>query len=252
MVRVLLVALAACGGGNKPAGEDAARAARDAAIPDAGSAAPAVGEAAIRVEWKAVPTIARQSPGKTACNTPRTAQVAPTTMWGIPDAIVLTERAPAPGTARIVLAGCALTPRIAIAKELVVESALDRPAKLTLTKHGTIGSLGSLTAGETRAIQLPIAGHAVSIALEPDTVYRVAIEASGLADAIDDEDAWIVNAPGGVTDSGGLATLKLPSGSHDVTAWLPSRGGQDWKVVKSKVTVETGQLAELAIDLGPR
>jgi hypothetical protein len=246
LVKWWLVALVACGGGKKPAGEDAARAAsRDAAIPDAGSAGPAVGEAAIRVEWKAVPTIARQSPGKTPCNTPRAAQVAPTTMWGIPDAIVLTDKAPAPGTARIVLADCALTPRIAIAKELVVESALDRPAKLTLTKHGTIGSLGSLTAGEARAIQLPIAGHAVAIALEPDTVYRLAIDA-------DEQDAWIVNAPGGVTDAGGLATLKLPSGSHDVTAWLPSRGGQDWKVVKSKVTVETGQLAELSIDLGPR
>lgn len=252
----LLVVLASCGGGKRPAGEDATRAARDAAtgavIPDAGSAAAVAtttGEAAIRVEWKAVPPGARQSPGKTACQTPRAAAVAPTTMWGIPDAIVLAAKAPAPGEARIVLADCALAPRVAVARELVVESTLDRPATLVLVKHGTITALGALAPTTPRTLQLPIAGHAVTVALEAGAVYRLAIVGPT---GPDDEVAWIVNAPGAVTDAGGLATLKLPTGSHEVTAWLPARGGQGWKVVKSTVAVEADQLAELAIDLGPR
>ena len=166
-------------------------------------------------------------------------------MWGIPDAIVLTDKAPAPPEARITLAACALTPRIAIASTLIVESTLERPAKLTLTKHGTIASLGALKPGDATPIQLPIAGHAVSMTLDAGGVYRLAIDGA-------DDGAWIVNAPGGVTDATGLATLRLPPGLHEATAWLPVRGGQEWKVVKSTVTVEANALAELAIDLGPR
>lgn len=248
MVRFALLILVACGG-KKSAGEDAMRATRDASVIDAGSgsgsAAPPRGDAAIRVEWKAVPTSARQSPGRTACNTARLPAVAPTTMWGIPDAVVLADKAPPPGEVRVTLADCALAPRIALASTLIVESAIDRPAKLTLTKHGTIASLGALKAGDATAIQLPIAGHAVSISLDPNAVYRLAIDGS-------DDGAWIANAPGGVTDVAGLATLRLPPGPHEATAWLPARAGQEWKVVKSSVTVEANALAELAIDLGPR
>lgn len=241
----LVLAIAACGG-KKSAGEDAMR--TSVVTADAGSgsgsAAPK-GDAAIRVEWKAVPTSARQSPGRTPCNTARPSAVTPTTMWGIPDAIVLADKAPAPAEARITLAECALTPRIATASTLIVESTVDRPAKLTLTKHGTIGSFGALEPGDARVIQLPIAGHAVSVSLDAGGVYRLAIDGS-------DDGAWIVNAPGGVTDVAGLATLRLPPGSHEATAWLPARGGQEWKVVKSTVTVEANALAELAIDLGSR
>ncbi len=246
VVRLALLLVVGCGG-KKSAGEDATRApvvAVDAAGSGAGSAA-AKGDVAIRVEWKAVPTSARQSPGRTSCNTARPPAVTPTTMWGIPDAIVLADRAPAPAEARITLAECAVTPRIAIASTLIVESTVERPATLTLTKHGTIGSLGALQAGDARAIQLPIAGHAVSVSLDAGGVYRLAIAGS-------DDAAWIVNAPGGVTDVAGLATLRLPPGAHEATAWLPARGGQEWKVVKSTVTVEANAVAELAIDLGPR
>lgn len=251
VARVALVMLVACGGGKKPAGEDAMRASRDGSVatPDAagsGSGSAASGEAAIRVEWRAVPPIARQSPGRTACNTPRAPAVAPTTMWGIPDAIVLADKTAAPGEVRIVLADCALSPKIAVASVLVIESAVDRPAKLVLSKQGTIAALGALAPTEPRTIQLPIAGHAVTVPLEANTIYRLAV------DGPDGEATWIVNAPGVVTDVAGLATLKLPIGAHAVTAWLPARGGQEWKVVKSTVTVEAGTLAELAIDLGPR
>jgi hypothetical protein len=246
VARLVLVLVLGCGG-KKSAGEDAMRTpvvAVDAAGSGSGSAAPK-GEAAIRVEWKGVPTSARQSPGRTACNTPRPPAVTPTTLWGIPDAIVLADKAPAAGDARITLADCAVTPQIAIASTLIVESTVDRPAKLTLTKHGTIASLGALKPGEVTPIQLPITGHAVALSLEAGGVYRLAVDGS-------DDGAWIVNAPGGVTDAAGLATLRLSPGPHEVTAWLPARGGQAWKVVKSTVTVEANGLAELAIDLGPR
>ncbi len=246
---LVLAMLVACGGGKRPAGEDAMRSSRDgsAAVIDgsAGSAAP-IGEAAIRVEWKAVPTTARQSPGRTACNTPRAPAVAPTTMWGIPDAFVLTDKAAPPGEVRIVLADCSLAPRIAIASTLVVESAVDRPTKVVLSKQGTIAALAALKPIEPRVIQLPIAGHGVTIALEPGVVYQLAVDGG------DGEIAWLVNAPGMVTDPAGLATLKLPVGAHQVTAWLPARAGQEARVIKSTVTVEANALAELAIDLGPR
>jgi len=248
VARLALVFVVACGG-KKSAGEDAMRTpARDAAIVDAagsGSAAP-TGEAAIRVEWKAAPTSARQSPGRTACNTPRPPAVAPTTMWGIPDAIVLAAAARKPEEARITLSDCALKPPIAIASRLIVESTVDRPVTLTLTKHGTVASLGAFEAGEATPIQLPITGHAASLSLDPGGVYRLTIEGQP------DDAAWIVNAPGGVTDAAGLATLRLPPGPHEATAWLPARGGQDRKVVKSTVTIEPNGLAALAIDLGPR
>ncbi len=252
VARLLVCALIiGCGGKKKPAGEDATRAARDATIatPDtagSGAGSAATGDAAVRVEWKAVPTTARQSPGRTACNTARAPAVSPTTLWGIPDALVLTDKAPAPTEARIVLADCALVPRLAIASTLLIVSAVDRPARLTLTKHGTTAKLAALQPAEPRAIQLPIAGHAVSLELEPNGVYRLAI------DAPDGEAAWIVNAPGAVTDAAGVATLRLPVGTHDVTAWLPARGGRDARLVTSKLTVDDKQLAELALDLGSR
>jgi hypothetical protein len=248
VTRLLLLALVACGNKAKPAGEDAARTPRvDATVPappDA-PAAPALGEAAIRVEWKAVPTAARQSPGRTSCNTARPGSVAPTTMWGIPEAIVLVEPARAPTEARVVLAPCTLTPRVALATTLIVESALDKPAKVTLVKHGTAAKLDALQAGEARTFQLPVAGHAVSIALDAGGVYQLAIDG-----AADTESSWIVAAAGGVTDVTGLATLALPAGTHAVTAWLPSRGGQPPRLAKASVTVEKDALAELAIDLG--
>lgn len=247
----LVAAVAACSGNKRPAREDAMRApARDSApapmSPDSRAAPPVLGEAAIKVEWKAAPTSARQSPGTTPCNTRRPGAVAPTTLWAIPEVLVLTDKVPpATADARIVLASCALSPRIVLGTSLVVESALDRPGKVTLVEHGTIDKLDALSPGKARTFQLPIAGHAVSIPLAANGVYQLAIE--GVADT---EPAWVVAAPGAVTDAGGLASLALPLGTHAVTAWLPPRGGQQGKVARSTITVEKDQLAELVVDLG--
>ncbi|HEX3765407.1 MAG TPA: hypothetical protein VHW23_42220, partial [Kofleriaceae bacterium] len=180
--RVALVALAAvaplaglaCGG--KPRPEEAAlppahgdaapgdAAAGDAAPGDAAAAAPrdTTGDLQVRVEWPDVPVAARSSPGRTPCGTPRTPSVAPTTTWGIPDALVVVEGAPrpaAPPTARVTLADCMLTPRIATAAALAITSALDHPARLVLRRRGTLEQLG---AGEPVPVQLPIAGHTVT------------------------------------------------------------------------------------------
>ena len=141
------------------------RGSRDGSVAaaDGSGSAGSIGEAAIRVEWKAVPTTARQSGGRTACNTPRAPAVTPTTMWGIPETFVLTDKAAAPGEVLIVLADCALAPRIAIASTLVIESAVDRPAKVMLSKQGTLAALGAMKPVEPRVIQLPISGHAVRV-----------------------------------------------------------------------------------------
>jgi hypothetical protein len=250
----LVVLVVACSGKSRPAGDDAPRGSGDAtaiAI-DAGSAGSAgsasgSGEAAIRIEWKAVPVAARTSPGRTPCHTPRAPSVAPTTLFGIPDALVFVEGAGTlPTEARITFADCALSPRVIAGATLIVDSALDRPARLALVKHGDARQLDKLAVGESRTIQLPIAGHAVSIALDPGGVYQLAITGDG-----EHEPAWIVAAPALVTDVAGLATVRASPGAHAITAWLPARGGQPAKLANSSVKIEAGQLAEHTVDLGP-
>src|SRR6185369_13374927 len=147
-----LAALAACSGKSRPEAtrvpvrEDAAigDAIGDARRPsDALAARPATGDLQIRVEWPDVPVVARSSPGRTPCNTPRTPSVAPTTTWGVPDALVIVAGAAPPlAGAHITLADCTLTPRLAVGNGLAITSAVDRPAKLVLRKRGTVANLG--------------------------------------------------------------------------------------------------------------
>jgi hypothetical protein len=237
--------------GNKAArtGDDALHAPPriDAGAPpvpaDAASTQP--GDLQVRVEWKAVPAVARNSPGRTPCNTPRAPSVTPTTTWGIPDAFVFVEGAPAaPAEARVVLADCALRPRVAVGQALVIESAVDRPARVTLTRQGSVADNGVFHPGEARAIQLPIAGHAVRVVLEPDGVYQLATEGA------DPETAWIVAAPAAVTDAAGQAMFKgLAAGAHQVTAWLPARANQPMRRTALAATVAGGELTELTVPL---
>lgn len=257
VIRFAALALVACSGNKgRPPGDDAVHGPRgDAAVVVPADAAP-TGEVAIRVEWKAVPVIARASPGLTRCHTPRAALVAPTTMWGIPDALVVVEGGgTVPAEARVTVSDCALAPRLVVGTTLIVESALDRPTKVMLSKHGDVAHLDGLkqpiaSASDTRTIQLPIAGHAVSIALDAGGVYQLAMDARDAG-----EPAWIVAVPAVVTDAGGVATLRTSPGAHAVSAWLPARGGQKGKLTKSSVTVEANQLAqpgsEHVVDLGP-
>ena len=202
-----------------------------------------VGEVQIRVTWKNVPTAMRASPGRTACNTPRPAAVAPTTTWGIPEVLVIVDGlADSRPETRVVLADCVLAPRVAAAATVVVESAVDRPVQLVLTRRGDAGKLDALVEGKPRPIQLPIAGHAVRVALEPGGIYQLA---TGEAEV-----AWIVAAPAAITDaSGGLTLRDIPVGARAVTAWLPPRSGQPARIARGTVTVTANALAELMLEL---
>ena len=239
---VALAWLGACSGAKPHAADDAVRA---PAVPPpppivaADAAVAATGDAAIHVAWKNVPVGDRSSPGRTPCNTPRAPSVAPTTTWGVPDAFVMIDGA-ADGAAQVVLADCALAPRVAAAASLVIASHVERPAQLVLRERGTPAALVD---GTPVPIELPIAGHAVSVALAPGKVYEL---------ATGDETAWIVAGHALVTDPTGTATWRdLPVGVHQLTAWLPPRAGRPAKLAHGEVTVTAGGLADATIDLAP-
>jgi hypothetical protein len=248
--------LAACSSGKPHAVEDAKRpvaAGSDAAHADAAQpVAPptaTTGDVQVRVEWPAVPAAVRASPGTTPCGTPRLPQVAPSTTFGIGDVLVIVEGAPATlGEARVRLADCAWSPRIAAGSSLVIESAADRPAKVVVSTRLRADDFTDKTEESTAPVpvMLPIAGHAVTVALDAGAVYR--IETSGK----DPEVAWVVAAPGAITDASGAVLVKdVPVGAHAVRAWLPPRGGQPARHATGNVTVVAGDLAELTLKLAP-
>jgi hypothetical protein len=277
------VALSACSGKARTDGAGSAHPAGSAGSADAAgsagsadaagsagsAAAPApTGDVQIRVEWADVPAVARASPGRTPCNTPRSPSVAPTATWGIPDAIVLVEgarsdsaaapagsaAAPADSAeARIVLADCALSPRVAIGSSLLIESAVDRPATVTLAKRADLSRPEAASAPPStppRALRLPIAGHAVADPLEAGGAYELAT-----ADKAP-ETAWLIaphpRVAAAVTDPSGQATLRgVPPGPHAVIAWLPPRAGQPARIARGTVTAAVGALAELTLQLAP-
>jgi hypothetical protein len=256
VVKRALLLLAACSSSKPRTADDATRAphapvAIDAAIAiDAPPPPPAnpdakTGDLQIRVEWKDVPIPMRASPGKTACHTPRAPVVAPTTTWGVPDVLLVVEGAtlPAPAAApRIVLADCALAPRIVAATSVIVESASDKPEKLAYAKRGEVASLAKLEAGKPTAVRLPITGHEVALPLDANGVYEL---------TLDGETSWVVaSTSAGVTEANGALLVRdLAPGAYPVTAWLPPRAGGTAKLAKGTVTVVAGDLAELTLTL---
>ena len=248
-----LVALAACSSSKPRSPEDAKRAtpAGDAAIEAAADAPTApkqpAGDVQVRVEWSNVPPAARSSPGKTGCGTPRAPSVAPTTTWGIPDAVVLVDGAPGVlAEAHVRMADCALSPRIAIGSALVVDSASDRPAHLVLSHRARASDLRVeiKSAIPARTIQLSIAGHAVRAPLAEGAVFELVIDKG--------DPAWIVAAQAAVTDPSGVVLVRdVPPGVHAVRAWLPPRGDQPARHAAGQVTVVDGDLAELTLQLAP-
>lgn len=244
------IALVACGsgGGKARPADDAARP-RDGsptAPPADGSAtAPGgarLGDVQVRVEWKDVPVAARASPGRTACKTPRSPAVAPTTLWGIPDVLVFVDGAPADASeARVVLAECTLAPRVSAGSALVVASGVEQPATITLAPRGTAAALPAVSPGAPLVVQLPIAGHAVAPAIAAGAIYELAAGT---------ETAWFVAATAAVTDASGTVLVRdVPIGTHAVSAWLPPRAGQPARHVRGEVTVEADDLAELTLQL---
>ena len=260
VARILVIlTIAACSGKPRPEEATTSVAATgdvappgDAAAPSPGDADPGArlgpGDLQIRVEWPGVPVAARSSPGRTPCNTPRAPSVAPTTTWGVPDAIVVIDGAALPLTAaRLTLADCTLTPRVAVGGSLALTSAVDRPAKLVLRKRGSLASAGDLAAGDPITVLLPIAGHTVTAALELGALYSLE------TDDAEPEVAFIAAIPGGaVTDATGQASARgVAAGPHAITAWLPPRAGQPGRIGRGVATVAAGDLAELTVTLAP-
>ena len=245
-----LALVAACSGKPRTDEPPPALVRGDAGPRDAVTAPPtavrATGDLQIRVEWPDVPVAARSSPGRTPCNTPRAPSVAPTTTWGVPDALVIVDGAPAApaGVARVTLADCAVTPRINVGATLEITSAADRPATLNLRKRG---SLAALAAGAPIAVQLPIAGHTVTTTLDAGAIYSIETEAP------DPEVAFVAAVPGAyLTEANGQLTIHgLSVGPHAVTAWLPPRAGQPARTGRATATITANDLAEVTVRLAP-
>ncbi len=228
-------------------GDGAGAADAAAARPDA-APAHVTGDLQIRVEWVDVPGAARSSPGTTACGTARAPAVAPTTTWGIPDVVVFVDNAPiALGPAHVRLADCALVPRVAVGSTLVVDSAADRPARLTISDRGLASDPDAKhERSAPRTIALPIAGHAVTMPLDRGVVYELATEGKHA------ETSWVIAAPAAITDaSGGVMIDDVPPGSYTVRAWLPPRSGQRALSAMGTLTVGAGELAALTLQLAP-
>lgn len=250
---LVLSFLAACSSNKPRTADDASHLPRaDAMVIDAVvnhaviDAAPVsnakTGDLQVRVEWKDVPIAMRASPGRTSCHTPKPPAVAPTTTWGIPDVLVVVEGATLPQqTSRILLADCMLAPRL-VAGSAVVESAVDRPSKITLAKRGTLAAIDKLDAGAAMSIQLPVIGHTVALPTDAGGLYELAFES---------ETAWIVASPSaGVTQpSGQLLVKDLAPGKYAVTAWLPPRSGAKALLAKGTAQVAAGDLEELVLEL---
>jgi hypothetical protein len=238
------------GAGSAASGGSAATGS-EAASPATGS-----GDLQVHVEWHDVPTALRASPGRTACKTARPGDVAPSTTWGIPDVAVLVDAGSATATdARVVARGCELAPGLQVVgtgATLEVASAVEQPLALALDGHGApdaVVAAGSALGSATRlAIQLPVIGHAVTVALADPVVDAVTSPGS------DEDAAWVVAWPhaAAVTDREGVATLRgLPAGDHAIAAWLPPRAGQPARTARGSATVVAGQLADATLSLAP-
>lgn len=210
----------------------------------------ASGDVQVRVEWRDVPTAALASATRTPCGTAAAPAVSPTTTWGIPDAIVMVDadrgKPLADPEARIVSDGCGVSPRAAVAgSTLVVASVGDRPMRLSLARAQFTGRLlAGAAAAPPRAIQLPVIGHDVEIALSPGALYTLAVGA---------ETATVVAAATpyyAVTEANGQVVLRnIPIGKHAVAALIPARAGQAARMAAGTVTVVANALAEVTVDM---
>lgn len=208
----------------------------------------AKGDVQLRVEWHDVPLAARASPGRTACGTAAAPAVEPTTTWGIPDALVAIDvdhgKPIGDAAARVVLAECALSPRVIVTgPDLVIASATDAPAQLQLARAGSTRTLEPAADRAAIAVDLPIAGHAVHAALAADALYELT--------GSDVEPAWIAETTRpyvAVTEASGQVVLRdVPVGTYPVRALVPPRAGQPALTGSATVTVTAGALAEVTV-----
>jgi len=259
---VALAALAACASSSSPKSprrEDAGAGARaDAAVAVAPAAGGGPGAIDVKVEWPDAPAALRASPGRNPCGEARRPAASIHTLHGVADAVVLVEGvaggkpAPAASPVELVVRGCRVEPRVAVAPragvDVVIASADRRRHELTVVGLGDPSKLAAATAGEpvpVASVALPIVGHEVALAAPAPTVLR-------MTTAADPSDpAWIVVPPHpyvAVTDDTGAAHLgDVPAGTYAVVAWLPSAA----KLARGKVTVAPGAAASVVLSLAP-
>jgi hypothetical protein len=260
-LRLLVLALLAACSGNKTKAIEDAKSAPKPAVDAAPPVAPAVvhgyrvdttaktGDVKVMVEWKDVPQPLRSPGPTTKCGTPRVPTLAPTTLWGVPDVLLVVDidhgKALSTGKPRLVLEECDFAPRALVAGgALLVASAMTEPLAVSISELAKpLG--GAAITGKARTIQLPIAGHEVEVALEPDTVYAIAFGTDDVAAVVSATTPYVA-----VTDNSGGATLRdVPVGTHPVRAYLPARNGGEAKTVAGTIIVTAGTLAEITLDL---
>ncbi len=256
MTRLMVISmLFACGSGAPPhpVADHAPGSAVVVAIPtayraDAGEFAK--GDVQVRVEWPDVPTVARAAPGRTRCGTAAAPDVAPTTTWGVPDAIVAIDadhgKPLVDPAARVAVADCAIAPRVVVAGAMItVASEVDHPLVLSLARAGDAQPLATGSPASAIAIDLPIAGHAA--------VVPLAAKSLELLGGSDVEPAWIVAAAQpyvAITEASGQVVLRdVPVGSFTVEALVPPRAGQPARSGRATVAVTANALAEVTVQV---
>lgn len=259
-LRVAVILVAACSGGKtKPVVEDARRPTpSDAATPVIALAVATpyrtdktakTGDVQVRVEWRDVPQALRAPGPTTRCGGPRVPVLVPTTMWGVPDVLVAIDvdhgKAFTPTRPRIVVEDCAFAPRAVVAGEAVaIASAMHEPITVTLQEVARpLG--GAAVAGKPRALYLPIAGHEIEAALEPNTVYTIAFGGDDVAALVSATTPYVATTEA----SGNVVLRDVPVGTYPVRAWLPARGGNEARAAATTVTVTEGALAEVTLDI---
>jgi hypothetical protein len=271
----LLVAIAACAApAQKPAARDAAidaRAAGDGEGDGAGDPAgdgdgdgdgddPGDGDAAgkgkkgtgviaVKVLWPTASPAVRASGGRNACGLPRRPAAVVHTLHGVADVIVMMEGIAEPAVAapvELVVAGCQVSPRVAIAAggAVTIASADERRHVATVARVGDPAQLGAAAEpAPVLAAALPVVGHAVAASIPTPSVVRVSVDGG--------DPAWLVAAPhrfAAVTDATGAARFAdVPPGTHPVVAWAPAAN----LVMKGEATVVAGRTAEVVLTLAP-
>jgi hypothetical protein len=267
----LLVAIAACAApAQKPAARDAAIDARAAGDGEgdgaddpagdgdgdgpgdgdaAGKGKKGTGAIAVKVLWPTASPVARASGGRNACGLPRRPAAVVHTLHGVADVIVTIAGIAEPAVAapvELVVAGCRVSPRVAIAAggAVTIASADERRHVATVARVGDPGQLGAAAEpAPVLAAALPVVGHAVAASIPTPSVARVSVDGG--------DPAWLVAAPhrfAAVTDATGAARFAdVPPGTHPVVAWAPAAN----LVMKGEATVVAGRTAEVVLTLAP-
>jgi len=212
------------------------------------------GEVAVTVEWPDPPAKLLRAGGINRCDVPRRPALTVHTLNGVRDVVVRLEgvtrgRAPAPAAAvELVVHGCRLEPRVAIAARLGAVLAVINDDE---RRHEVVLERVEGGAPEPLArIPLPLVGQRFEIALEKSGVVRATSATDARARS------WIVVPPHpyvAITDEKDRVRFgDVVPGSYEVVAWHPPfTPGEKPRTAIGSVTVTTSETAELTLSLVP-